>query len=609
MSENQQQKLNLILCACLAIIDLCIIVGLVFLFLLSKQPLQLHYATLPIDIHNSLRVEFNQPIKGDYISRLEPNVPGFWQSEKTILGTTALFYVPDHPLQPGKSYQIHVENISSLFGTNHTRSNMVVTLTTEQAPEVIQVSPRNNSQDNRIQSKIIVKLNRRNRSVRQLRIQTTPQIQLTSQTPNSTDDQTFIWEPIQGLRQDSSYKLIIIDESMTGTDQILYSGQFSTVPTPIISSATQGDHIDPKANITITFDQPMDESQRIPFDFAGNGNWLNSVTYQFKPKELKLDDHYEYIVPSNIRTARGGLLQHDNTFSITTLGAVKVSSITPNSSLVSVTSVVQVVFDQSVDKTSAQNNFHLTPAINGSFSWKSNTMTFQPKSLDKQTEYRVTVESGVASLMGLPSNQTFNQSFTTELPSILVKTPFYKQPYSLSCEATALKMVLARLGITSDEMTLVQDMGYNPRPRNMTDNTWDDPNQMFVGDINGIFGKTGFGAYGEPIVRAAEAHGRKAKRYTPVTANWVAEQVYAGETPLIWGVNPSGRNDSWYANGSLVIGPVGEHVIVITGVTGRADRPIEFIVNDPLVGIVVWQKDRLEAFMNHFGINQAVVVN
>lgn len=82
------------------------------------------------------------------------------------------------------------------------------------------------------------------------------------------------------------------------------------------------------------------------------------------------------------------------------------------------------------------------------------------------------------------------------------------QDHNLSCEAAALKMALAYLGIVVDEVTLMRYMSIDLRPARFNARgrlvAWGDPARAYVGNVDGHIERyTGYGVYDAPVARAA----------------------------------------------------------------------------------------------------------
>lgn len=198
--------------------------------------------------------------------------------------------------------------------------------------------------------------------------------------------------------------------------------------------------------------------------------------------------------------------------------------------------------------------------------------------------------------------------------STSLAVPYYSQEFSLSCEEASLRMALAYRGIETTDYEIVERVGYAPRARDTATNTWDDPYQMFVGYIDGVFGETGWGVYSPPIARVAESYGRRVSQTYIASPSWVADQVHAGSPVIIWGISFKGsaKYDAWKTpTGKEVVAPLYGHVRLVTGAKGDTTSPREFTVYDPLNGAETWSVDKMAQNLSAFGIatSQAVAVH
>lgn len=202
------------------------------------------------------------------------------------------------------------------------------------------------------------------------------------------------------------------------------------------------------------------------------------------------------------------------------------------------------------------------------------------------------------------------------LPKIIkLDVPYYQQEYEKSCEAASLRMVLEYYGIKTNDWDILQAIGYNPRGRDLTKNIWDDPAEMFVGYVEK--GKSGYGAYAEPVVKASESFGREANAYKNISARFLAEHISNGHPVIAWGYYPQTTfvKYAWKTEeGKDIFGYRGEHVRVVYGFDGETDNPKGFYVHDPNFANggadQYWDAEKLIKNMNTAGelSNQAVVV-
>jgi uncharacterized protein YvpB len=99
--------------------------------------------------------------------------------------------------------------------------------------------------------------------------------------------------------------------------------------------------------------------------------------------------------------------------------------------------------------------------------------------------------------------------------AIIDNVPFYRQIYSLSCEAASLQMALAYYGINASQDTILGFFGVDRTPPYYDGGGtlhWGDPYEKFVGNPNGYENAgsgaaSGYGTYYSAVARAAATLG------------------------------------------------------------------------------------------------------
>jgi len=168
---------------------------------------------------------------------------------------------------------------------------------------------------------------------------------------------------------------------------------------------------------------------------------------------------------------------------------------------------------------------------------------------------------------------------------VALNVPTHIQERGLSCEVAALKMALMYKGVNVSENELMVHVGYDSTPH--SGDTWGNPHQAFVGDIDGRQPTTGYGVYWEPIARAASNY-RQAEYFVNGTVQKLVEEILNGNPVVVWGNAASGRRVDWYApNGELIKAISGEHTLTVKGFYGPQDNPTHIVYNDPHSGEVV----------------------
>lgn len=200
---------------------------------------------------------------------------------------------------------------------------------------------------------------------------------------------------------------------------------------------------------------------------------------------------------------------------------------------------------------------------------------------------------------------------------IKLNAPIYKQQYSNSCEAAALRMALAFKGIMKSEIQILTKFGYNPTSRDWVKNIWDDPQKQYVGYVD-VVGKMegGYGVYGLPVVKAVESFGLKSEyaTSTAITPTWIAQAIDNKNPVLFWGYTSFKEPAyTWTTpEGATVKAFKGEHVRLILGFNGTIENPVGFYVHDSVTtkAFEYWTTEKLMAHINKVpGVtDQAVVV-
>lgn len=549
-----------------------------------------------------ITIQLEQAVHPDFVATITPQAKGQWQTTRTVFGVQSIQFIPEqNGFSPDVDYVVTITNLNRITG--QPLPDLGFTITTEQAPAITAIMPSADAQNVPIASDVTVTLERSNRNLRKLRATLEPVTEVTMLPPES-DDSVYRWRPNAPLKQGQRYTLTLFDDHSLDPAKPVATTSFSTVAEPHILNATNRTHFYPGEVIDVLFDVAMRQDQPgIQCQCQGTGIWVSESQYQFTPSNIEVAKTYQYTVPVGLASVHGGARETVQTYEIRTPGAV-VASIRGLGSNAVANAEVVITFDQAVDRASAESRFSISPNVAGSFRWSNNTtLVFAPSSYEAQTGYKVTLAPGVKpTRFGLDSTASFGMAFSTTAPVVRLNVPLYRQQHRASCEAAALRMALAYRGVHDTDFSIVQRMGYNGQPKNQAANTWDDPFEMYVGDINGLQSTfQGYGAYAPPIARAAQAYGRGASIHYGVSAQFIAEQIHAGNPVIIIGTvsGMAPRYTSWNGPNGLVHAWIGEHARTVIGVTGKASAPISFLVNDPNTGSQLkWSAGQLMADIN-----------
>lgn len=560
-------------------------------------------------VHNQpFTLVFERPVKSSLSYTWREKIEGSWQTEKSLGGVKTLSFTPKTSFVPGARLHLDIDHIQPVINAwSGTPLRQTVQVDIQKAPGLKETAPKNGAQNVLVDSGLSVVLASKNHQLR--RLQLVGDIPVVSKDPQTKDDITFRWKLASPLDQGREYKADIIDLNQTGEHQKVGSFDFQTVAEPQIRSGLSG-FLRPGNKIAISFDQDIDQANAgIEFAMPGKGGWTGPRDYVFEAGAVEPGKAYSYKVLKGTKSTVGGFVIEEKVYTVNTPGPVTVIGARPTGTRVGLDAPISLTFNQPVDHASAEAAFSISPEVAGSFGWAGNTMTFRPAGYGYQTTYSYGVRAGIQPEFGL-SGVGYTAQFTTAYEIKKLSVPFYRQVHALSCEAASLRMALAYHGVMTNDDEILGRIGYAPEPRNTETNTWQDPYQMFVGNVDGVMGKTGWGVYAPPVAKAARSFGRNAEVLNGPSSSQVAAAIYSGAPVVIWGVSAGAAPvaDSWNTVSSGVVQAArNQHVRVVYGVEGSADNPVGFYINDPLRGSIYWSAGALQYNMNGGGA-QALIV-
>lgn len=127
-------------------------------------------------------------------------------------------------------------------------------------------------------------------------------------------------------------------------------------------------------------------------------------------------------------------------------------------------SPIEISFDRLMNKTSTQKAFLITPKVDGTFSWRGNTLVFQPSDLLKQeTEYTVRITNQAKSFRLVPLAQEFSFNFKTlESLKVILAQP---QQFANPGENITIMFNQPIMPLTKISNTKPQDIGITINPK------------------------------------------------------------------------------------------------------------------------------------------------
>lgn len=186
-------------------------------------------------------------------------------------------------------------------------------------------------------------------------------------------------------------------------------------------------------------------------------------------------------------------------------------------------------------------------------------------------------------------------------------TPFV-QEYDASCGTAALRIALSQeIQLTEREIIdTMESLGLYPNNELYEEEgkvTWDDPQEVFVGDVDGLVSLSidklkGYGFLEKPLLALARRWAPQSEAFSGVSYGYITTQLDRGH-PVIVFADVNARNGtvlltepgpgtiSWYIaeKDEMYTAHMYKHNLVIEGYTGTAQKPELFHMVDPFYGI------------------------
>lgn len=191
----------------------------------------------------------------------------------------------------------------------------------------------------------------------------------------------------------------------------------------------------------------------------------------------------------------------------------------------------------------------------------------------------------------------------------MLKVPFHKQEHPLSCEIASLRSALLTFGLDVPESILISGLSVDDTPKRVIDKagnfTWGDPDEGFVGNINGKMPSTGYGIHAAGLAKLASLYAVA----VPVKVNHprtITSAIEAGHPIIAWSVLGTPSKITWHTpEGKEIKAALYEHSVVISGYKGTPDKIETVYLVDPRTGArqESWEEfTRRTAFLDHQGL-------
>ncbi len=576
-------------------------------------------------LKNPLTIRFNIPVNRRSLQpTLSPAIAGSWHWEGGIAGghfARTLVFEPETIWLSDQKYELALNGLSPALFEKEVAQPRVAFVTTS-LPIIVSASVAENAGEVSPDSTISLKLDQPLVDIVDFSFRFEPEAEATIEEDPANNQ--YILKPVASLKQGQEYRLIAdrevvmvtrasgLTESRTPKQKV-FERIFRTKTPPQISSfEPQGSRVAPtERKMTVHFSAPMvrqevEQGLKLIPPTAGSWRWADETTYVFEASgNLPLATAFQVVIPAGVHAQSGSFLERDIALSFQTVGALRVTAISPNNKAgISIASSARLGFDQAPDKQSIQENLTLNPNVPFDLAWEASGVTIKPRAtLGYNTKYTILLRKGAKGIYGLGSTSDVIGSFTTEEKVVLLNVAWDRQDRALSCEAAALKMALAAKGVAVTEQNIMDIVGYDSTSH--SSGVWGDPDVAFVGDINGSQNTTGYGVHWAPIARAASSW-RTARAFSGMTLNEAAREIEAGNPIVIWGVTGPSYYDPWFTpGGKKVESWKGEHVRTLIGFKGSVENPTSFIINDPQAGRLTWSASKLQsnwATFNNTGV-------
>ena len=206
--------------------------------------------------------------------------------------------------------------------------------------------------------------------------------------------------------------------------------------------------------------------------------------------------------------------------------------------------------------------------FNSPLSFQVEATPFQPEytQLPEETEPPAPTPTAIPQPNPTPVPQNDSAPFVepdlTNIPASHYLSGIYgtAQYYNLDCEAQAAVDFARFFGVNIDRQDFIDQM-----PRS------DDPEEGFVGEVNGAMGQlppSDYGIYAKPVAKMLRDYGLQAKAVRGWTLDQIRAEIAAGRPVIVWIVNlPFDIDAEEYtaSNGNTVPAARFEHTWIVTG--------------------------------------------
>lgn len=535
---------------------------------------------------SGITISFSVPMNKDFLNihispETEINISYkyIFNSQKWISSYTVQ---PKESFLPEQKVVIYTTGITRLFplGLKHENSQEFFTPTTPAIEEVVLGTDTNNVP---INEGIVIELDSKDQQFVEWEAIFDPIVEYEIKRDSSNK---IIIMPLN-LKQGTQYKLslyrnIIKYDTQTykkisqESHELIEEFSFRTIPAPgLLSFNREGEYISNKEPLILNFESPIQEDTvegRFSLSPELEGNITLSEDKKqiiFTPTtEFQKNTEYTATISKGIMNTLGGYIEEDIQITFKTAGYVKLSSSSPWNGAKNIeitTKTLSMTFDQPVNKESVEKGWSISPSVNGSFSWRNNTVYYTlSNNLAYGTKYTITIPAGIVSIYGYNSNTSITTSFTTKYETVRLNVPQYYQTESFTCNLAATRMVLGYKGISSTESGIRSAIGIGENPLT----SWVDQYGVHAGPISSYISSRGVS--------------------NSIKSGWnltsALQEVKNGRPVLIYVYNGYSQPYGTFELPGGYTGYKGMHSEVIVGFVGKPEAPQAIYTNDPWRG-------------------------
>ncbi len=527
---------------------------------------------------------------------------------------------PQETVFPGVEIQVYISGTYSLLGVEE-NNDYYIEFNSSTYEDPVSVSPNTGDTQVSPEESIVLQFTKNQEDYTLWEFEAEPsikgdlawegtQLKLIPETPLSRDTEyeiKFFRQFVKRLTVDNRISQVSqSDRKKVTTLKFKTFGAFN-----VEDYSPKGDSARIDANIKIKFIIPPDKlslenSISIIPDVKGSWRWPSADTvYYLLDEPLQKDTEYQVHIKKGVQLTNGTTSSEPIVLNLSTIGEVEILGSNPShlAQNIKVDRDLEVIFNQEIDKKSAENKFSLMPFVNGEITWRdennkdgssTQTLIFTPaQNLNFNTTYTIEFDQGIKSIYGIDSQEEFVIKFTTSDETFELAVPLIRQEEQFECNVTATSMVLKYYGIEKSKEEIYAALPKDPTPYNEAANTWGNPHEGFVGDITGE--EKGYGIYWEPIIDyinsnfgPSTSHKLEAKAHRNWNLKALLTEVKEEQAPVIvwWQNGRSTPTDiSWNTHDGEYIKAVnGMHSEVVIGFVGPIDDPKYILLNDPWRG-------------------------